>query len=53
MDNDYKEIVKNDIPAKLAYKLTKIRKLRNNFMEERNISVFPSVQPNNKRKLPA
>ena len=51
IDSTYTEIFKNNIPVKTAYSLTKIRKLRESYLEEKSLSVFPTVQKYQKRKL--
>ena len=51
LDENYNAIFKSDIPVKTIYTLTKIRKLRNSFLEDENISIFSNERQTQKRKL--
>ena len=51
VNGQYSDIFKNDIPVQTIHTLTKIRKLRQNFLEDENISVFSNSKQGQKRKL--
>ena len=51
VNGQYSDIFKNDIPVQTIHTLTKIRKLRQNFLEDENISVFYNGKQGQKRKL--
>ena len=52
VNGTYNDIFKDDIPITTCYTLTKIRKIRNSYLEESNISVYSNESPvqNRKRK---
>ena len=50
VNGTYSDIFNDEIPITTSYTLTKIRKIRNNFLEETNKSIYSNAIQNQNRK---